>query len=94
MVAANKAFGASCANLTGPLFDHLDTTNVAKDVELVRVALNEGKLNFFAQSYGSQIGEQYTELYPENIGRMALDGILDHSTSEISGLNVEVGSNS
>jgi pimeloyl-ACP methyl ester carboxylesterase len=90
MVTANKAFGASCANLTGPLFDHLDTTSVAKDIELVRLALNEGKLNYFALSYGSQIGEQYSELYPENIGRMALDGIVDHSTSEISGLNVEV----
>jgi pimeloyl-ACP methyl ester carboxylesterase len=90
MVTANKAFFASCANLTGPLFNNLDTTSVAKDYEQVRLALNEGKMNYFAQSYGSQIGEQYAELYPENIGRMALDGILDHSTSEISGINVEV----
>jgi pimeloyl-ACP methyl ester carboxylesterase len=90
MATANKAFYASCVNLTGPLIDHLDTTSVAKDYELVRLALNEGKLNYFGQSYGSQIGEQYTELYPENIGRMAIDAILDHSTSEISGINVEV----
>lgn len=90
LVTANKAFYASCANLTGPLFDHVDTTSAVKDHELVRLALGDDKLNLFAQSYGSQIGEQYAELYPENIGRMALDAILDHSTSEISGIFVEV----
>lgn len=90
MVAANKAFYASCTDLTGPLFDHVDTTSVAKDFEIVRLALGDEKLNIFAQSYGSQIGEQYAELFPENIGRMALDAVLDHSTSEVSGIFVEV----
>ncbi|TID23570.1 hypothetical protein E2P81_ATG03135 [Venturia nashicola] len=89
MVTANKAFYASCANLTGPLLDNVDTTSVAMDFELVRLALGDEKLNFFGQSYGSQIGAQYAELFPENIGRMALDAILDHSTSEVSGIFVE-----
>ena len=59
LVAYNKAFGASCAKLTGPLINFLDTTTVAKDLELVRQALDNGaKLNFFGQSYGSQVGLQ------------------------------------
>jgi pimeloyl-ACP methyl ester carboxylesterase len=90
LVATTKAIGASCANLTGMLFNHLDTTSVVKDIELVRLALNEGKLNYFGQSYGSQIGEQYAELFPENINRMAIDGIVDHSQSEISSMFAEV----
>lgn len=57
MVTANKAFYASCANLIGPLFDNVDTTGVAKDFELVRLALGDEKLNLFAQSYGSQVGQ-------------------------------------
>jgi len=72
--------------MTGPLINHLDTTNVVKDMELVRLALKDGKLNFLGQSYGSLIGSQYAELYPENINRMALDGIVDHSQSETSTL--------
>lgn len=92
LVAYNKAFGASCAKLTGPLINFLDTTTVAKDLELVRQALDNGaKLNFFGQSYGSQVGLQYAEQYPQNINRMALDGILDHTMSETSTLYTESG---
>jgi pimeloyl-ACP methyl ester carboxylesterase len=82
LVARNSAMSESCRLLTGPLFDQLDTVNVAKDLELVRQALNEGKLNLLGHSYGSQIGTTYAELYPENVGRFALDAILDHSSTE------------
>lgn len=82
LVNRNKAMSNSCRQETGPLFDHLGTVNVAKDSELVRQALNEGKLNLLGHSYGSQIATTYAELYPENVGRFALDAILDHSTTE------------
>ncbi|KAE9961802.1 hypothetical protein BLS_001323 [Venturia inaequalis] len=52
MVAANKAFYASCAELTGPLFDYVDTMSVAKDFEIMRIALGDEGLNLFKQSYG------------------------------------------
>ncbi|KAL9041288.1 MAG: hypothetical protein Q9214_004161 [Letrouitia sp. 1 TL-2023] len=88
--AHNQALGKSCAKLTGRLIDHLDTVNVARDMELVRRALqSEAKLNFLGRSYGSQIGLTYAELFPENIHRMALDGILDHTQSETTTLNDE-----
>ncbi|KAI4161920.1 MAG: hypothetical protein LQ342_004486 [Letrouitia transgressa] len=88
--AHNEALGKSCAKLTGPLIDHLDTVNVARDMELVRRAIHsEAKLNFLGLSYGSQIGLTYAEIFPENIHRMALDGILDHTQSETTTLNDE-----
>ncbi|RDI78717.1 hypothetical protein Vi05172_g11368 [Venturia inaequalis] len=52
MVATNREFYASCAELTGPLFDRVDTTSVAKDFKLMRLALGDEGLNLFAQSYG------------------------------------------
>jgi pimeloyl-ACP methyl ester carboxylesterase len=85
----NKEFGASCKQKSGPLFDHMDTTSTAKDFELVRQALGEGKLNFLTFSYGTLIATAYAELYPEQIGRMALDGITDHSNSDITSLSSE-----
>jgi pimeloyl-ACP methyl ester carboxylesterase len=86
----NERLGKSCADLSGPLLYHLDTINVVKDMELVRLELDDGaKLNFLGRSYGSQIGVTYAELYPENINRMALDGIVDHTQSETTTLNDE-----
>ena len=90
LIAHNKALGRSCVELTGQLINHLDTANVARDMELVRRALNDGeKLNFLGRSYGSQIGQAYAELFPENVNRMALDGMVDHTQSETTTLNDE-----
>ncbi len=79
-----QAVGESCLELTGPLLGHLDTESAARDIEAVRVALGEGKLNYYGLSYGTQLGANYAELYPENIRVMALDGALDHATSGLS----------
>lgn len=90
LVQANKAFGESCRNKTGALFSHLDTTSAAHDVEAVRRALGEDRLNWIGLSYGTMLGAAYAELYPENVGRMVLDGDVDHSLSETSALHAEV----
>ena len=89
MVQANKAFGESCLELSGDIVKHVDTTSVARDIEAVRLGLKDGKLNWLGISYGTQIGQQYAELYPENIRTMALDGNVDHSGSESDTLFVE-----
>lgn len=79
LVAANKAKGDSCLNLTGALLKHMDTISVAKDFEALRIALDDGRLNYLGMSYGSFIGVTYAELYPANIRAMAIDAILDHT---------------
>src|SRR5690242_17734946 len=79
LLAHNQALGDSCARLTGPLLGHVDTVSAARDIEAVRLALGEGKLNFFGVSYGSMLGAAYAELFPGNIRTMALDGALDHA---------------
>jgi pimeloyl-ACP methyl ester carboxylesterase len=59
----------------------VDTRSVARDMEALRRALGDGKLNFLGLSYGAEIGTLYAQLYPKRIRVMALDGILDHSIS-------------
>ncbi|KAL4958182.1 Alpha/Beta hydrolase protein [Aspergillus filifer] len=90
LVSANRAFGESCREKTGKLFYHLDTTSAARDVEAVRQALGEEKLNWIGLSYGTQLGGAYAELFPQHVGRMVLDGMLDHSQSETDALRTEV----
>ncbi|PHH77722.1 hypothetical protein CDD80_284 [Ophiocordyceps camponoti-rufipedis] len=77
--AQNKALGESCARFTGPLFNFTDTISTARDLEEIRQALGDDKLNFVGISYGTQLGSQYAELFPDKVGRMILDGVLDHS---------------
>ena len=72
------AFGRSCLRRTGRLLGHVDTGSVARDMERLRRALDDGKLNFLGLSYGSHLGSTYAELYPERIRTMALDAIANH----------------
>ncbi|PFH60755.1 hypothetical protein XA68_10369 [Ophiocordyceps unilateralis] len=88
-VAWNRALGESCAAMTGPLLQHVDTVSVAKDLDYIRKALGDEKLNFMGISYGTQLGSQYAELYPDRVGKMVLDGVLDHSQNSIDSLMTE-----
>jgi pimeloyl-ACP methyl ester carboxylesterase len=64
--------------------------SVARDLDALRAALGDEKLNYFGLSYGTMIGAQYAELFPDKIRVMALDGALDHSQSENTFHFVEV----
>jgi pimeloyl-ACP methyl ester carboxylesterase len=81
MIAANAALGASCLDRTGPLLAHVDTTNAARDIEAVRLALGGEPLNFLGLSYGTLLGATYASLFPDAIRVMALDGALDYPLS-------------
>lgn len=89
LIDKNKRLGESCRNKTGPLLEHIDTISAAKDHEAVRIALGEEPLNYFGQSYGSQLGAQYAQLFPNNIRTLVLDGMLQHSQSTVSNAIIE-----
>lgn len=77
-----KKLGDSCANLTGALFNHIDSLSVARDFDAVRAAVGDDKFNYIGLSYGTVIGTAYAELFPGRIRAMALDGNLDHTQEE------------
>ena len=76
--------------MSGDIVKYVDTTSVARDFDAVRQALGDDKLNFLAFSYGTQIAAQYAELFSQSVGRFVLDGILDHSGSEMYTLVTQV----
>ncbi|MFI7544114.1 alpha/beta hydrolase [Actinoplanes sp. NPDC049599] len=78
-VAYNRRLAADCAGHTGPLYDHVDTLSVARDLEALRVALGEEQVSFYGASYGTLLGEQYAELYPRRIRALVLDSVMDHT---------------
>jgi len=77
----NKAIAAQCAEQTGPVLAHIDTVSSAKDMDILRAVVNDSKLNYLGYSYGTFLGSTYASLFPDNVGRMVLDGALDPSIS-------------
>jgi pimeloyl-ACP methyl ester carboxylesterase len=80
---ANAALTEDCRERTGRLFDHVSNLETVEDMERIRRALGEGRLNFLGYSYGTLMGQQYAEAYPRHIRTMVLDGNMDHSPGSV-----------
>ncbi len=79
LVAFNKELRADCRKQTGPIFDHASTYDVANDIDSIRRALGEKKINYYGVSYGTIIGQHYAAQYGRNIRAMIIDSNMDHS---------------
>jgi pimeloyl-ACP methyl ester carboxylesterase len=78
VVSATKAFTSSCAtNTSRLLLENMSTVDVAVDMDELRIALGESKLNYLGFSYGTYLGATYAQLYPTHIRAMVLDGALN-----------------
>ncbi|MDI5977398.1 alpha/beta hydrolase [Amycolatopsis magusensis] len=75
----NRRLGEDCRELTGAVFDHVDTESVVRDIDAIRAALGEEKLSFYGASYGTQVGQQYAELFGDRVRAMTIDSNMDHS---------------
>ena len=77
-VRYNRELAADCRAHTGPLYDHIDTLQTVRDVDAIRAALGEKKLSFHGSSYGTLLGEQYAEKYPQRLRALVLESVFDH----------------
>ncbi|MEV5481882.1 MULTISPECIES: alpha/beta fold hydrolase [Streptomyces] len=75
----NRTLREDCRKRNGPLFEHADTLNVVRDMDALRAALGEEKINFYGHSYGTLIGQQYAQRYGRHVRSMVLDSNMDHS---------------
>ncbi|MCX2732821.1 alpha/beta hydrolase [Saccharopolyspora sp. NFXS83] len=66
-----------CARNAGPLLKHTSTANVARDLDLLREAVGEDRLDYYGISYGSHLGTVYANLFPERVGAVAIDAVVD-----------------
>ena len=75
-----KAFADKCLS-KNPNLKFMSTENVARDLDILRSALGERKLNFMGSSYGTYLGTLYLDLFPKKAGRLVLDGAIDPGVS-------------
>lgn len=63
---------AECADKY-PLAHFMGSSQVARDMEMLRNLAGGKRLDYLGYSYGTMLGATYATLFPENAGRMVLD---------------------
>lgn len=66
-----------CGNRGGIIQHKMSSANVARDMEVMRAAVGDEQLNFAGYSYGSVLGQVYANLFPDRVGHVIIDGVLD-----------------
>ncbi len=79
LVDAYKEFAEGCGARSPRLLRHVSTVEAARDMDILRAALGDPKLNYVGASYGTFLGATYAGLFPERAGRLVLDGAMDPS---------------
>ncbi|MEU1042967.1 alpha/beta hydrolase [Streptomyces sp. NPDC005551] len=64
-----------CVKHSGPVLAHIGTVNASRDLDVMRDALGDDKLNYLGFSYGTRLGAVYSAQFPKKVGRMVLDGV-------------------
>ncbi|MHB8796539.1 MAG: alpha/beta hydrolase [Candidatus Nanopelagicales bacterium] len=68
-----------CLRMSPTLARQVGTENTVRDMDILRQALGDSRLNWLGFSYGTYLGTRYAEVFPDRVGRMVLDGALDPS---------------
>jgi pimeloyl-ACP methyl ester carboxylesterase len=83
----NRAYAALCAQRVGTdVLANAGTRDVARDMDVMRSAFGDAKLNYLGYSYGTRIGTSYAEQFPGNVRAMVLDGALDPNENLVESL--------
>lgn len=83
------AYGEACLRGDPGMARHMSTEEVARDVDVLRAALDEPKLDYLGSSYGTFIGATYADLFPRHVGRMVLDGAVDPQLTSLQSMLVQ-----
>lgn len=76
-IRLDQWFRDACDNSASPIVAHMSTADTARDMDLIRQALGDTELHYYGVSYGTQLGSTYAALFPDTVGRMIVDGVLD-----------------
>ncbi|WP_328540019.1 alpha/beta hydrolase [Streptomyces sp. NBC_00344] len=80
-LAAEYADG--CQARSGAMLPYMTTPNTARDLDVIRAALGEKKLNYLGVSYGTYLGAVYGTLFPGHVRRMVVDSVVNPAQSNI-----------
>lgn len=75
--ALASGLAAACLAPDPDKIRNITTRNTARDMDVVRSAFGEQKINYFGASYGTYLGSVYAQMFPDHIDRSVLDSAVD-----------------
>jgi pimeloyl-ACP methyl ester carboxylesterase len=82
--AVAKSIADECEQTYGAALADYDTVSTAKDMDLIRQAVGDPKMNYLGFSYGTVLGSVYAHLFPQNVRAAVLDGAVDPLTDDLT----------
>ena len=81
---AAKNVAGACSRRYGTGLADYTTVNTARDMDLIRQAAGDARLNYLGFSYGTELGYEYAQLFPDRIQSMVLDGVVDPTVDALT----------
>ena len=72
-----RTVGESCAKHGRDMASAMSTSQVARDMEMLRRGVGDDKLSYLGFSYGSYLGQVYANMYPDRVRAVVVDGVLN-----------------
>ena len=79
LMSLGARLARGCLTKSPQIARHVGSENTVRDLDILRQALGDDRLNWLGFSYGTYLGTLYAEQFPERVGRFVLDGALDPS---------------
>jgi pimeloyl-ACP methyl ester carboxylesterase len=76
-IAQVRAFAEECRARNGDLLDHVGTLQFARDLDVLRAAMGDPRINLYGLSYGTFLGQVIANTFPTRTGALVLDGAVD-----------------
>jgi pimeloyl-ACP methyl ester carboxylesterase len=76
-ISLARLYADDCEQKFGWLLPYMTTQDAARDLDSIRAAFGVSKINYYAFSYGTYLGQVYATLFPARVRRMVLDSTVD-----------------
>lgn len=86
----SERVSALCAQKVGAALPYYNTVNTARDMDRIRQAVGDGRMNYLGFSYGTELGWTYAHLFPARVRAFVLDGAVDPNASDVAMLTAQV----
>jgi len=82
-----RNYTAECADKLGTAFlAGVGTDSAATDMDTIRQVLGDDKINYLGFSYGTQLGTEYVDRFPDRVRTMVLDGAVDPAEDTVDSI--------